>query len=409
MDPLPTALNSHLQTWLAARRGARQGAADRSAALLYVWDREAQCLLVDYSGLLGTDCLHGVSSWEAGLVTLRYTRGQFEAGHVCDLWLPFQRDHGDPAFRQWFATLPDALVQTLETLPSRQYALAALAQRTEAVRDLIGSNVNLCFLLHWFAAKQGWPEARLSALAAGKQTAILNALGLPPYKRVLKLIRKIAIAELEESDLPGVLRVLRDEPLCDALVHEPCLPRRVFKILELYPWVAGRPLQRLLCAASNRTLREWVDDSLQMGGEAALRELCRFDRPSQIRRLHERLIAVQMGQVRHRLRRYASDGRALDFPPAPFPDSAAIQSIKTPDDLQTETEQMQHCVASYANRVYDGQYAVYRVLEPERLTLGLSLRHGRAALDQLKGVANQAPSAEAQAVVEQWLHEQLAL
>jgi hypothetical protein len=53
---------------------------------------------------------------------------------------------------------------------------------------------------------------------------------------------------------------------------------------------------------------------------------------------------------------------ALDFPPAPFPDSATIQAIKTPDELQTETEPMQHCVASYANRIYDGQYAVYRVL-----------------------------------------------
>ncbi|MEA1053130.1 hypothetical protein U5801_25465, partial [Lamprobacter modestohalophilus] len=68
---------------------------------------------------------------------------------------------------------------------------------------------------------------------------------------------------------------------------------------------------------------------------------------------------------------------------------------------------MRHCVASYTYQIYDSQYAVYKVLEPERLTLGLSLRHGGVGLDQLKGVANRAPSPEAQAAVEQWLHEQL--
>jgi hypothetical protein len=68
---------------------------------------------------------------------------------------------------------------------------------------------------------------------------------------------------------------------------------------------------------------------------------------------------------------------------------------------------MRHCVASYTDRVYDGQYAIYKVLEPERLTLGLRLRPGGVALDQLKGVANRAPSPEAQAAVEHWLHEQL--
>ena len=42
--------------------------------------------------------------------------------------------------------------------------------------------------------------------------------------------------------------------------------------------MTGRPLQRLLCEALNRTLREWINDSLQMGGAAALCDLrrCRF-------------------------------------------------------------------------------------------------------------------------------------
>ena len=203
------------------------------------------------------------------------------------------------------------------------------------------------------------------------------------------------------------MRVLREEATCNALVHERQLSCRLVKILEDYPWVAGRPLQRLLCEASNRTLREWINDSLRMGGEAALRELRRCDRLSQVRRLHERLIVEQIAQDGNPRRRFTANGQILPFPPAPLADTATIQAIRTPDALQLETRLMRHCVASYTNAIYDGQYAVYQVLEPERLTLGLRLHRGGVSLDQLKGVSNRSPSAEAQAAVEQWLHAQL--
>jgi|GEM_PF-2050974 len=407
MDSFPSALTWRLQAWLAERRQDRRAWAACSAGPGYAWDPDAQILLVDYSALLGHDCLHAVSDWASGFVTLRCAEGVFEVGCISDLWLPFQRDHTEAAFRHWFATLPEALARALEPLPSRQYALAVLAQRSRAVRDLILSNVNLCFLLHQFAETHAFSEQTLIEIAASKQTEILIELGLPPYRRVLKLIRKLRIGEFDAYETARVLRVLRDEVVCDALVHERTLSGRMVKVLDDYPWAAGCALLRLLCEAPNRTLREWINDSLRMGGEAALHALRRCDRPSQVRRLHERLILAQIEQGDHRLQRYDASGQALDFPPAPFADTKQIQAIRTPNELQLETRLMRHCVASYCNRIYDGQYAVYRVLEPERLTLGLNLRHGRASMDQLKGLANRAPSAEAQALIEQWLHGQL--
>ncbi|WP_200241893.1 PcfJ domain-containing protein [Lamprobacter modestohalophilus] len=401
------ALRAALQAWLAERRHERSGAAWRGTRLHYAWDAGTNILLVDYSPLLGIDCLHTVSDWASGFATLRYAEGLFETACIRDLWLPFQRGHEDAAFRHWFATLPEDLAQALERLPARRYALAALAQRSQAVRDLILSNVRLCFLLHHWAETQGWSEHQLVEIAGRKQTEILSALGLPPYRRVLRLIAKLRIGEFDAYEVDRLLRVLREEATCNALVHERQLSCRVVKILEDYPWVAGRPLQRLLCEASNRTLREWINDSLRMGGEAALLELRRCDRPSQVRRLHERLIVEQIEQDGNRRRRFDASGHILAFPPAPFADTASIQAITTPDALQLETQLMRHCVASYTDRVYDGQYAVYKVLEPERLTLGLSLRYGGVALDQLKGVSNRRPSPEAQAAVEHWLHEQL--
>lgn len=210
--------------------------------------------------------------------------------------------------------------------------------------------------------------------------------------------------EFNETDLSSLFRVLGDEATCNALVHEQSLLRRLFRVLARYPWVAGRPVQRLLCEATHRTLREWVEDSIRMGGKEAVQEMRRLDRVSQLRRLHERLIAAQMQQDRQRLQRYDLTGKAQPFPPAPFADTETIQALKTPDALQTETEEMAHCVSSYSDRVYDGRYAVYRVLAPERLTLGLKIGDGGVSFDQLRGVGNQLPSQAAHTAVQQWLH-----
>ncbi|MEA3643000.1 MAG: hypothetical protein VBE63_24110, partial [Lamprobacter sp.] len=130
------------------------------------------------------------------------------------------------------------------------YALAALAHRSQTVRDLILSNVTLCFLLHHWAETQGWSEQRLIELAGRKQTEILSVLGLPLYRRMLRLIAKLRIGEFDAYEVDRLLRVLRQEAACNALVHQRQLSCRLVKILEDYPWVAGRPLQRLLCDAS---------------------------------------------------------------------------------------------------------------------------------------------------------------
>jgi hypothetical protein len=142
-----------------------------------------------------------------------------------------------------------------------------------------------------------------------------------------------------------------------------------------------------------------------MDGEAAVQAMRRFDRASQLRRLHDRLVANQVRAPRQDRCRYDASGRSLPFPPAPFADTQTIQAIRTPEALQRETEEMVHCVASYTERIYDGRYAVYRVLAPERLTLGLTLHDGRVAFDQLRGVGNHAPSLAAHQAVEQWLHD----
>jgi hypothetical protein len=405
--PGQKAAKSRMQALLASKRARNPLASGAGSPVIYAWDQDAACLLIDCTGLIGSESLHAVSDWASGLLTVHCNDNLFEEGRITDLGLPFG-SYADVAFRQWFATIPRAIAEPLAQLPGRRYALTRLAQRSQAVQDLIISNVNLCFLLHHFVTEHGYPEQAFVEMAARKQVDILREIGLPPHRRVVKLIRKIAMEEIDSFAFSRLLRVLGDEAVCNALVHEQRLSRRLFLILARYPWMAGRPLQRLLCESTDPSRREWVDDNIRMGGEEAVRRMQRFDRISQLRRLHDRLIAAQMHQDRWRLRRYDANGKVLPFPSAPFPDTQSIRAIKTPDALQDETEQMAHCVSSYSDRIYNGRYAVYQVLAPERLTLGLKIHDGRVLFDQLRGAANQAPSPQAQAAVEQWFRDGLA-
>lgn len=395
-----------IEACLVAKRACSQIEGDAGRPVTYAWDQDAACLLMDCSRLFGWESLHAVSDWASGFLTLHCNDNQLEEGRVTDLGLPFG-SCADGAFRHWFATIPRAMTEPLAQLPGRRYALVRLAQRSQSARDLIISNVNLCYLLHHFATAHGYPEGAFAELAARKQVDILREMGLPPHKRVVKLIRKIAMAEIDTFAFSRLLRVLGDETVCNALVHEQRLTRRLFLVLARYPWVAGRPLQRLLCEATDRSRREWVEDNIRMGGEEAVRTMQQFDQTSQLRRLHDRLVAAQMHQESTRPRRYDANGKVLPYPPAPFADTQSIQAIKTPDALQAETEEMAHCVSSYSERIYKGRYAVYKVLAPERLTLGLKIHDGRVSFDQLRGIANQAPSQPAQAAVEQWFRERL--
>ncbi|WP_201247117.1 hypothetical protein [Halochromatium salexigens] len=54
------ALRAALQAWLAEHRHEHSDAAGRGKRLHYAWDAGTNILLVDYSALLGIDCLHAV-------------------------------------------------------------------------------------------------------------------------------------------------------------------------------------------------------------------------------------------------------------------------------------------------------------------------------------------------------------
>jgi hypothetical protein len=74
---------------------------------------------------------------------------------------------------------------------------------------------------------------------------------------------------------------------------------------------------------------------------------------------------------------------------APVPGGAAIQPIMSWLELLQESEEQHNCVFSFRNRILQGAYAVYRVLNPVRATAGLRRTANGWAVDQILATCNQ--------------------
>ena len=71
--------------------------------------------------------------------------------------------------------------------------------------------------------------------------------------------------------------------------------------------------------------------------------------------------------------RNGSVGRIdAEFPKAPIKGvRGSIEPLMSAADLEREGKRQEHCVAVYISRVVAGTWYVYKVLHPERATLGL--------------------------------------
>lgn len=116
-------------------------------------------------------------------------------------------------------------------------------------------------------------------------------------------------------------------------------------------------------------------------------------------RLHDALVdkinQKQMAQYNH-----------VEFPIAPLEGSKNILPISNYRELHLEGKSMRHCIASYVNRITASEYFVFRLIKPERATVGLHYVNGKIRVDQIRLKCNELPSDETNDEVFFWLQNQ---
>jgi len=106
---------------------------------------------------------------------------------------------------------------------------------------------------------------------------------------------------------------------------------------------------------------------------------------------------------RQQLQRHWFDG----YGPSSLPGNANLIALRTYQALFLEAHQQHNCATSYHYEIQDNQYAIFRLMAPERATLGLEFneKKQRYKIDQLLMQDNQPVSATTRQWVKRWLRQ----
>jgi hypothetical protein len=235
-----------------------------------------------------------------------------------------------------------------------------------------------------------------------KQREILSWLGFAPTESVRRILRKIDPSDLTVERLLYLRDGLSDPAVVKSLSHLPSVNSLVLRLAtdpRLRGWFTPRWLAEVAADTGQvadpaggwprQTPFDLLMDTLRMlrlvGEGATIRP---FSSSDHLRRTHDALVgragAPDWGQEWHGSRSALPDR----FPAPPFPGTAKIVPLLTPEALQNEGAEMRHCVVSHSFEVADGDAYVYRVVSPVRATLSIGNVGGRWRPREMRGPGN---------------------
>jgi hypothetical protein len=358
---------------------------------LYVSDAGVLTVMLPWSSVTAYRRRAGEADWETCEPELR---------------VPATLDDVDPPLpvdaRRYFKEIPDDVRAAIASYPCHHWRLLAWMGRCgTAATELSVSNPALAFMVASASAfRDGRGRAAGQApvmLPYRRQREILEWLGFPGTELVRHIVRKITHAALDLDRLCALRDRLRVANIVERLAHVPVINASLLSLAADSTIVGLSP--RLLDEIARRpdavdpglvadTVRMWR----QMRPDGPAPE---FDRADRIVQVHDTLVADLNA------RRPSRPGKAEFLPP--YPGTDTIVPLTSTLMLREEGRKQHNCVASYNRRVAGGRYAVYRVLRPERTTLGLVRKRGRWEIDQLKGPCNQAVGVPTYVAVQEWL------
>jgi hypothetical protein len=364
-------------------------------------------LVINFSELLGYSNILTIPRWQTDdkchLVTDNETHG-FD--YNTEMAFSFSHIALDQGATKWINDMPSRCRQLLlehdELFEKNWLSLYFSIGLNSHVCDLLESNPILLALLTQKACSGLWSIEKFIQVATAKQTDILKSCGLPPNKSVAKTLSRISVKSLRHQTLSTINSFL-DCTACHKINHLKNFNVELMKLLTQYPELAASCLiLNNTVDVSNREFKFMFNDTLR------LLNLFNYPNPliriggcksvNQLQVLHDRLTL--------KLNKIERDGEInVNFCEPPFVGNEDIIPITHSKELYSEGRIQSHCLGSYLNQIVSNKYYAYKVLRPERATLGLKLVGKEVwQFDQLRLVHNGKPSKETMESVNHWLN-----
>ena len=331
--------------------------------------------------------------------------------YLCEPAVSIEFLESKPEYRSWFDGLISLEVkERLMQYPEIGFTLLWHISSFRPAFDLFVSSPTLLWLLLYYAKKGGFSKTTVFELICGKQVEILKACNISNKPAAVTLLRNLKFETYYiGTDLKRVLSLI-SHPNLEKLNHHKNLDFTLAAIVTRFPELIGGKIiydyKPESWAVSTKNL---IKDSYFMinrfedARSSLLTRLKSCSSHIEIEAFHDDLI--------EKLNKKLDYGVLISsFGLPPLKGSADIQPIRDTADLIHEGRIMRHCVASYEDPILNGEYYVYRVLKPQRATLGLILdksQRMQPKLDQLLLKSNRPVSYETREHVERWLQHNI--
>lgn len=364
-------------------------------------------LRIDMSQTFGYRLALEVTSWDHGVSWINDIENQRFVNHYHEdkglslAWLSHKDTQGD-----WRRSFPAKVLQALldfeQHFHRHTFSCLWFVSRSEAAQQLLLSSPILLWLVVDYAKTQQLKPEQVWSLFSIKRTQILALHGLPPTKSALKLLLKYPSENFDYDDVV-IIHNLCQQISPHLLGRLNYINRSLASWILDQPSVLKYPFIYHLNTSDTNALRTTLRDTIAMGAELNRQRteqlLQNCQTPEQLYALHDEWIA-QFN--RHQIH----TKKNTFYPLCDLEQTESIIQIKTAYELMEEGKEMNHCIASYHKRILCGEYLAFKVMEPERATLGLHYVRGELTVDQLRLKRNGSPSKETEETVYWWLQNQ---
>ncbi|AEG31306.1 PcfJ domain-containing protein [Thiomicrospira cyclica] len=366
-----------------------------------------QPLRIDMSQTFGYPLALELTPWSEGVSWIndisnqRFVNAYHEDKGLSLAWL-----FNTPEGTHWHAQFPSELADALLAFETRfrQHTFSSLwfVSRSKAAQELLVSAPLLVWFIMEHAKQACLTPDDVFPLFGLKRTQILALHNLPASPAVLKLLNKYQATDFNQQDI-HLIRELYARFDARLLSRFQRLHRDLAIWLIDQPDIMDYPFIYDLDDTDILSIRTTLRDTLAMAGQAeqpqARRQLQNCRQLDGLHALHDRLVT-------HYNRLQRAKHKNTLFPACRLSGSDTIVPISNTYDLLQEGSDMKHCIGSYNPRVLRGEYFVFKVLAPERATLGLHYVRGELKVDQLRLKRNATPTKETQEAVYWWLTNQ---
>lgn len=308
---------------------------------------------------------------------------------------------------QWLDTLPARYRENTDNFPEYQYQMLWLAANTYEAAQLLELRPVILALICMKYSVDNQKALELSRLG---QKKILAKLGLDSSKATLKFIDKLELHYNVGDELDHIVRIL--EPLQRRVLkfkHYSKVGYTALCLDQVHPFLTGSRLGIAMVEEgrlNSPSKMAMFQDAILLGQDLEiddpLRSITSQNSFAMFEQLHDRW--TEQRQMR---RLEGNRPMDMDIPyPVPLLGNENIQPITDYFDLENEGIEQKHCIGVYHNRIMSDRYVVFRMMKPQRLTIGLRRVPSKAfpfEIDQICGKRNAPPTEAARQVIHDWL------